>query len=581
MLPDDQKTAAGRRGSRAPVQPVHDDRLAHESTVYGDSGVLEINGKETQASFDRYQPRSEKRGGTSAPSRKKPHTYQVKNRMINWAHLAIVLAVLFILAAGGFYLYLHQTTEGHRLLAKWGRNTTSIAKWEVGEEYLNTGRIDEAIRLFEEAREMDAEEVDVDHLLLLGSAYEAADRVPEAEALYTDLYENVVPTRPEPYANVIRIMLATDRGQAAAELMQTAYAKTGRTTFRTQRQELIPAAPEVNLVAGYYTEEKSIVLSSPEGYDVYYSLNPNAVLPEEGELYRRPILLEEGIHSLHAMTVNGQLKSDILTAEYRIIMPSPGTPGCNLAPGAYKTKQKVKLRVNEANKFDNDITIYYTVDGSNPDADSPMYTGEPIDLPSGSHVKFKAIAVNGFGKVSNMLEVEYKIEAKPYPLNSYTTEDKLNGMSLYYTSRQEFLERAGEGESSEEVDVDGFNLPGIRYNYSWGYAVIARKTNTDFVLTELYFQSPVFSGPRETGIGSSGESIVGKFRDMGQLESPSGNRGLYSNNDGTGKIIMEEDGSKLIRYICKTSDGYYWTLEYDLNKNAVCQSIHWIFSKYQ
>ena len=62
-----------------------------------------------------------------------------------------------------------------------------------------------------------------------------------------------------------------------------------------------------------------------------------------------------------------------------------------------------------------DITIYYTIDGSIPDEDSPVWDGETaIQLPGG-YVTLRATAVNGYGKASNTLEVLYKIEQKPWP----------------------------------------------------------------------------------------------------------------------------------------------------------------------
>ncbi|MBR2664148.1 MAG: hypothetical protein IKE25_10570 [Clostridia bacterium] len=63
--------------------------------------------------------------------------------------------------------------------------------------------------------------------------------------------------------------------------------------------------------------------------------------------------------------------------------------------------------------------------------------------------------------------------------------------------------------------------------------------------------------------------MVSKFRDMGQVESPSGNRGLYSSKDGTGKIWVQEDGGKIIRYRCYTPDSsHWWQLEYRTNQHG-------------
>ena len=180
-------------------------------------------------------------------------------------------------------------------------------------------------------------------LLMLAATYEAEGRVSDAEAIYVELYTHVVPTASEPYTNEIRILLASDRLAEAAELMQTAYQATGQTTYRTQRNELLPKAPETNVYAGLYEEKKNVTLTSSEEYEIYYTFNADAELPEEGKLYTEPIFLDEGIWSMRAVAVNGQLVSDELSAVYRIIMPSPQTPRASLAPNTYKQRQRVRL----------------------------------------------------------------------------------------------------------------------------------------------------------------------------------------------------------------------------------------------
>lgn len=133
-----------------------------------------------------------------------------------------------------------------------------------------------------------------------------------------------------------------------------------------------------DLTAGLYSEKKYLTLTSPQGYDIYYTMDAEAELPTEGTLYTEPIFLDEGIWALRAVAISDDLVSDELTGTYKIIMPSPQKPSSSLAPNTYKQRQRIWLRLGEENKNDTDITIYYTIDGSTPDADSPVYTGEPF-----------------------------------------------------------------------------------------------------------------------------------------------------------------------------------------------------------
>ena len=505
--------------------------------------------------------------------RRKKHP--LSKRMINWTHVLIGLMVLVVMLLFGAYLYMTRTHDGQKIMARMGRDATSAAIWEVGEEVLDTGAIDRAIDLFEKAREQDGEEnVNVNGLLLLGSAYEAAGRVDEAEALYRQIYTDIVPSAPEAYRNVIRILLASGRAAEAGELMQTAYMQTGLNTFRQQRTELLPQSPMVDLTAGYYMEKKTITLTSPQGYDIYYTFDEEEVLPEEGTLYTEPLLLDEGTWALRAVAVSTDLVSDPLNATYQVYMPSPQAPQCSLAPNTYQKRQRVRLWPGKENEKDDDITIYYTIDGSMPDADSPIYTGEPFNLPGGN-VTIRAVAVNGYGKSSTTKEVGVKIQAKPWPLSSYSVSDTANGLELYKTTREQFLEAYGAGSGKEDVMMDGFETTCEKYPYEWGYAVFSQ-TRNGWVLAELYFTSE-FSGPRSTGIGNTEEDVVSKFRDMGQLESPSGNRGLYENDNGKGKIYKQEDGTKIIRYQAKTADSRIWQLDYILSASGVVEAIDMLY----
>ncbi len=591
----DTRPAAGKRGaSRIYVDPAVGQNT-REIPMYGDGVAYQAPSQPSEATFDRprrmvySETAREQTVNVRAPRRRLHH---VTKHMVNWSHVMIAASVAVVLLGIGGFLYLRNTHDGQKIMVRLGQASTAAARWQVGEEALDTGAIDQAITLFEQAREQEGQEsVDVDNLLLLGSAYEAAGRVAEAEALYTDIYTSITPSAPDAYRAVIRIMLADGRRPQAAELMSLAYEKTGLATFRNQRTELLPIAPVSDLMAGYYEQKKTVTLSSPQGYDIYYIINsPDGVLPQDGERYTEPLFLDEGTWELRAVCVSGDLVSDQLAVTYSVYMPSPLAPRSSLAPGTYKQRQRIwikpgKLSDEAAAKStrtapeteeEKDLTFYYTIDGSQPDADSPVYTGEPFYLPSGS-VKLRIIAVNGYGKPSNTTEVSYKIGAGKNPGKAYSvTEDAVNGLTLNITTREEFQNVYGQGDGVEEVYLQGYAEACQKYSYPWGYAVMG-KIHTGWVLAELCFTDTTFKAPRSTGIGSSEESIVNAFRDMGQLESPSGNRGLYEYEKGKGKIYVQEDGGKLIRYTAETADGHIWQLDYRLNSAGVAVSIDMLY----
>lgn len=497
--------------------------------------------------------------------------------MVNWMKVAFLSVLVLALVGGAGWFVLNRTEMGQKLMVRLGREANSTALWAVGEDLMNDGDIGSAIEVFQRARAQDAAEgtVDVDGLLMLGSALEADGRTDEAAALYEQIYTET-PSRTEAYVNHIRILL-TGRHPGdlakAGELMKTAYEKTGDSSFITQRNDLLPAAPEVDLTAGFYEAKKYIAITSYQGYDVYYTFDENAELPAGGTLFRERVFLDEGTHSLRAVAVNGELVSDELRGTYKIIMPSPMTPRSTLAPNTYKRRQSVKLKPGKDNENDDDIVIYYTVDGSNPDADSPIYTGEAIWLPNG-RATLKAVAVNKYHKVSNMLEVNYKIEAKPTPLSAWdATADLIGSLRMNQTTQADFEKAYGTGKLVSETTREGFAGALRTYEYEWGTAVMTLN-RTVWTLVEVTIRrGGTLTGPRGTGIGDAEDFVVGKFRDLGQVASASGNRGLYATDTTSGKIWRQEDGGSIIRYRHYT-DGHWLQLDYQTGANRSVQEIH-------
>ena len=505
-------------------------------------------------------------------------------QMVNWMKIAMIAAIAVIVLTAGGFGFLKWTDPGQKILVRIGLHfpertmpVSAAALWAVGDEMLDSGRIDDAIACYEKAKAQDEANdkthMDVDGLLNLGSAYEAAGMIDEATELYKHIY-NETPSRPEAYIALIRIYQNSGKEKEAGELMQAAYQSTGDTSFQTQRNDLLPVPPKADPEAGFHSALKNLKLSSPQGFDVYYTFDENAELPYGGTLYQYPVPLPEGTRTLRAVAVNGQLVSDELKGTYRIALPSPMTPRSNLAPKTYKTSQRVILKPGKDDMGDDHIQIYYTIDGSNPDKHSPKFTGEPILLANG-WVTLKAIAVNQHGKNSNTLEVKYKIEANPKPKEAFNAADTLDSLKLGSTTQQEFQEKYGEGTPAGTVENDGFDTECRRFVYPWGYAIMnMSKTRKTWVVVEVYYETQgAFKAPRGTGIGRAEKDVTNQFRDMLQLENEEGYRGLYEITNGKGTITPYEDGSKLIRYTFYSTESKYMVLEYYIGTDGTVTGI--------
>ncbi len=517
---------------------------------------------------------------------------------INWVYVCIAAVILLFGAVVGTFVYLQNTESGQVIMARLGQDATSAAMWTVGDEYMRTGDIERSIAYYTLAREKDTEAKtpNLTGLLKLGSAYEAVAQLDMAEEVYAYIYTDVAPESSDAYRSQVRVLLAQDRGAEAAVLLKTAYEKTGVTGFRSQRLEILPEIPNTSVVPGYYTAAQSVALIQDQEHDVYYSLDPFAQLPEAGILYEGPIELGEGEHELRAVAVNGDLISDPMKVAFQIYLPTPLQPDANLAPNTYTSKRTVKLRPGKLEEEELEknpgyaatlddpvaqtITIYYTIDGSQPDQDSPIFTGEAITLPTGGYVTLKAVSVNGYGKQGNTLNVQYKIDCKPYFKKVYSTADTIDGMKLNATTREAFWGKYGNGTGPEMVTLDTVEGELERYTYPWGYASFM-KIKSGWVLADLMFTTGEITGPRDTKIGMTETQITEKFKDFGQVVGNTGvKRGLYYvEEDEQGAVSILPTGERTIYYRTDTAEGHMWQLEYQLGTDGKCKSIRWFFQR--
>jgi len=617
-----------RQGKAAPEAPKDILRdLPPDTKIYGeedDFGVpMAMPGKRREAlktgrsrhnrklrSYERDAGRPHTKRGVPAMTdsvklqpllRREKTANPISKRSMNWAKM-LLAAVLVVLAAMlGVYFYLNNTMNGQVVMARRDKAKDSLAYWTVGEEYLNQGYISRAIETFEKARGMDSEKdprVDnIDGLLLLGAAYEADARLEDAQALYTNLYEKIVPSRPEPYRNVIRLLMEKDMDREAGELMQMAFEKTGVLNFRQQRTDLLPKNPETSLPAGRYSERRFIEFTSPQGYDVYYTLKPEEdkkeedkntgeepakeqeeaeeekILSDDWILYTEPITLEEGVYNYRVVAVSGRLVSDPLAAGYTMYLPSPPSPKSRLQSGTYNKRRTIYIYPSDGDKT---CEMYYTMDGSEPNPeDSPSYTEAGIIPPSGN-VKLKMIAVNELGKVSNASEVSYKFDVKPYQLSVYDSKDLFTGFELLKTTLADFEAAHGKGGEETQEVLLGFDEPCRRIPYEWGSILVGRdRMKRNWVLIEVDMDRELFAPPRGIHFGDASQSIMDLFRDSTQPAGKSGNRGLYYSDAGVGRYYNLGNGEGMLRYTCKHPDGNTMAIEFYFTGDKVTRIKHW------
>ncbi len=636
MRAGDVGVRAIRQGRKSALPPPLPDEPRRDVPEYGDydlsalpveseGAVRRKPGKAAaKPMLDSFASRPNTRRGV--PVRGNPRTRQVVARRgkartvsahpINWMLIAMICAVLAVAGGIGYLVYMNTSDSGQRttarkrviaaneamltlaastdavreternaLLKEWNA-VPAQTYWLVGQEYMDVGDMQDAIMAFRMADVLDPE--NYDGLMLLGSAYELDNQDDLAEALYQQLLTTVSPSRSEAYTALINMLLENNRDPEAAALMLLAYTNTDKDSFRQQRKDFIPNTPQVDTehVSGRYELEQHITVTSPQGYDIYYTLDDNATLPKDGTLLTGDtVTIPEGTFTLRAVCVVDDLVSDELRASYTVFYPTPPAPKCNLAPNTYTKLHTVSLRAGEPTQtkeerrkktkeqlaMEDNQTFYYTIDGSTPDAQlSPKYDGTPITLPSG-RVTLKAIAINGYGKQSSTMEVGYKFEVKPYLLEMYAETDTFSGFALMSTTQEEFVAQFGQPRSEVPTQYLSVEAEAQHLEYPWGYAVFVLSGN-QWLLARVEMNQSFTSAPRGVGFGSTEGEITAAYKDFGMKPNQDQSRNLYYDDPNSGVILQNADGTRTVQYSCGTLKSKVWVVQYHLS-NGRCVRI--------
>jgi len=183
-----------------------------------------------------------------------------------------------------------------------------------------------------------------------------------------------------------------------------------------------PAELQVSIKPGTYNDYQHVEITSTDNSTIYYTIDGN-VPSEKSLVYKEPIdLVNNGTTVIKAFAINEYgMVGQTQEWKYILELPVPSEVSFSMEGGVYTDSIEFEL------SCDADAKIYYTIDGTVPNAKSLIYNA-PLKVENGILV-VKAVAINSYGMRSPVVEKQYAVT-----YNKYGTYSKTAIADGYYGS---------------------------------------------------------------------------------------------------------------------------------------------------
>lgn len=296
----------------------------------------------------------------------KQNVLQKKHRIYLFIAVTVGMIVLAVLILWGVSL-LSKPADFASYLQK-AKDAYSLEKYDSAVEFVE--------QAFSKGTTEDS--LMEDAYLLLARSYISMSEVDAAEEC---LKEGIGKLKQN--ASLYKLWLQLEQQVGDYQAMADILSEVTDESLLTEYTDFICNVPRFDREGGDYFEVVNLKLSNDGKGKIYYTINgadPN----EESEEYISPIKLENGSFEIKAVFVNQYgVMSDVAIADYHIDIATPDEPEISLESGIYNEPQQIDVFL-----LDDSYSVYYTMDGSDPDLSSNKYEGA-ILLPFGkSHYKF-------------------------------------------------------------------------------------------------------------------------------------------------------------------------------------------------
>lgn len=352
------------------------------------------------------------------------------------------------------------------------------AKYQIGQadKYYTSGNYKKAIEYYKKAVDLDPDEID--YRIKYADCYLAMENIESA----IDVFKDMIIHKPDStlaFAQIISLYEQNNQYDEIDDFLQH-YAND---TIRAEYNEYLALEPTFNYEEGTYDEEIELTLTNNTSGLIYYTID-NEDINQSSPIFTEPISISKGQHVIRAFFENEYgVCSSVTEKTYDITISGPDIPLVSLNSGEYNIPQLITVDAPS------DVSVYYTVDGSDPTSSSLIY-GEPIPLQIGIS-NYKFVAISNTGELSDIVEREYTLNLE----TAFSEEDGLNYLYQYLVNKGYIKDVSGASDSfpgvfsylySDLRYISGISI--YCYNEYYVYGTAARAT------TGIIFGIDVTSG---------------------------------------------------------------------------------------
>ena len=265
-----------------------------------------------------------------------------------------------------------------------------------GNQYYQDGKYEEALACYEKALEIDdTKEASV--YLAMGNTYLAMENYDLAIDYLTKSI-NKDPNNVPAYRALIGYYVERNDYDSIDALRSNVTSEEVLSAF----DEMIVPAPLFSLDGGSYNGIRSLEIKVEGNLPIYYTLDGASPTVTAGIRYNGAIELPLGETKVTAVAYDEEKNeySRQVFSTYHIEIAPPDGPVASPEPGIYGEETYVTLTA-----ADEDLLIYYTMDGTDPTDESTLYT-EPILLPPGE-CTISAVVYNSYDIPSEICRFNY------------------------------------------------------------------------------------------------------------------------------------------------------------------------------